>query len=48
MSDLNTFASLLTVEDARVMVDLKLAVSVRVGERATESLSAVLTWEKLI
>ena len=44
MSDLNTFASLLTVEDARVMVDLlKLAVSGRVGERATESLSAVLT-----
>lgn len=44
ITDLDEFASLLTVEDARIMVDLlKLAVSGRVGEKGKESLSAILT-----
>ena len=43
-SDLEEFTSQLTVEDARVMVDLlKLAVSKRVGERGKETLSEILT-----
>ena len=38
------FTSILTVEDARVMVDLlKLAVANRVGEKGKENLAAVLT-----
>ena len=42
--DLNIFTHLLSVEDARVMVDLlKLAVAKRVGERGKETLAAVLT-----
>lgn len=42
-SNLDEFTKLLTVEDARVMVDLlKLAVSGRVGERGKETLSAIL------
>ena len=41
---LDDFTSLLTVEDARVMVDLlKLAVANRVGEKGKETLGAVLT-----
>ena len=43
-SDLEEFTSQLTVEDARVMVDLlKLAVSKRVGEKGKETLSEILT-----
>lgn len=43
-SGLDDFTSLLTVEDARVMVDLlKLAVANRVGEKGKETLGAVLT-----
>ncbi|CAI8007319.1 E3 ubiquitin-protein ligase HERC2 [Geodia barretti] len=42
--DLISFTHLLTVEDARVMVDLlKLAVARRVGTRGKETLGAVLT-----
>ena len=42
--DLDNFTHLLTVEDARVMVDLlKLAVAKRVGERGKETMAAVLT-----
>lgn len=42
--DLNDFARLFSVEDARVMVDLlKLAVAKRVGDRGKETLAAVLT-----
>ena len=38
------FTSMLTVEDARVMVDLlKLAVANRVGEKGRENLAAILT-----
>ena len=38
------FTNVLTVEDARVMVDLlKLAVANRVGEKGRENLAAVLT-----
>jgi len=41
---LDDLAHLLTVEDARVMVDLlKLAVANRVGEKGKETLAAVLT-----
>ena len=41
---LDDFTSLLTVEDARVLVDLlKLAVANRVGERGRETLGTVLT-----
>ena len=40
---LDDFTALLTVEDARAMVDLlKLAVANRVGERGKETLAAVL------
>ena len=43
-SGLDDFTSMLTVEDARVMVDLlKLAVANRVGEKGKETLGAVLT-----
>ena len=43
-SGLDDFTRLLTVEDARVMVDLlKLAVASRVGEKGKETLGAVLT-----
>ena len=43
-SGLDDFTSLLTVEDARVMVDLlKLAVAKRVGEKGKETLATVLT-----
>ena len=43
-SELDNFTQLLTVEDARVMVDLlKLAVANRVGEKGKETLAAVLT-----
>ncbi len=43
-SGLDDFTRLLTVEDARVMVDLlKLAVANRVGEKGKETLGAVLT-----
>jgi len=43
-SGLDDFTKLLTVEDARVMVDLlKLAVANRVGEKGKETLGAVLT-----
>ena len=42
--DMDNFTHLLTVEDARVMVDLlKLAVAKRVGERGRETMAAVLT-----
>ena len=42
--DLISFTHLLTVEDARVMVDLlKLAVANRVGVKGKETLAAVLT-----
>ena len=42
--DLENFTRLLSVEDARVMVDLlKLAVAKRVGEKGKETLAAVLT-----
>ena len=42
--DLMNFTLLLTVEDARVMVDLlKLAVARRLGVRGKETLGAVLT-----
>ncbi len=42
--DVEDFTSVLTVEDARVLVDLlKLAVANRVGERGKETLGAVLT-----
>ena len=42
--DLDNFTRLLSVGDARVMVDLlKLAVAKRVGERGKETLAAVLT-----
>ena len=43
-SGLDDFTSLLTVEDARVLVDLlKLAVAKRVGPKGKETLGAVLT-----
>ena len=43
-SGLDDFTSLLTVEDARVLVDLlKLAVARRVGPKGKETLGAVLT-----
>ena len=43
-SGLDDFTSMLTVEDARVLVDLlKLAVANRVGEKGKETLGAVLT-----
>ena len=43
-SGLDDFTRLLTVEDARVMVDLlKLAVANRVGEKGKETLGTVLT-----
>lgn len=41
---LDDFTGLLTMEDARVMVDLlKLAVANRVGEKGKETLAAILT-----
>ncbi len=44
MDEVVDFTSMLTVEDARVMVDLlKLAVANRVGEMGRENLAAVLT-----
>ena len=43
-SGLDDFTSLLTIEDARVLVDLlKLAVAKRVGPKGKETLGAVLT-----
>ena len=43
-SGLDDFTSLLTIEDARVLVDLlKLAVAKRVGAKGKETLGAVLT-----
>lgn len=43
-SGLDNFTSVLTVEDARVLVDLlKLAVANRVGEKGRETLGTVLT-----
>jgi len=43
-SDIDEFTSLLSADDARVLVDLlKLAVANRAGPRAKESLSQLLT-----
>jgi E3 ubiquitin-protein ligase HERC2 len=44
LTSLDEYTTLLTVEDARVLVDLlKLAVSGRVGEKGKETLSVILT-----